>query len=55
MLGRTLLEKYSMSLEVIPSVHPGEAVFLPRHHPLPCDLDCSQLEPRNHLERQFLR
>ncbi|EPQ05228.1 Protein FAM178B [Myotis brandtii] len=51
---RTLVERFSMSLQVIPSVHPGEAVFLPRHHPLPCDLDCSHLEPRNHLERQFL-
>uniref|UniRef100_G1QDL8 Family with sequence similarity 178 member B n=1 Tax=Myotis lucifugus TaxID=59463 RepID=G1QDL8_MYOLU len=52
--AQTLVERFSMSLQVIPSVHPGEAVFLPRHHPLPCDLDCSHLEPRNHLERQFL-
>ncbi|XP_054583973.1 protein FAM178B isoform X2 [Eptesicus fuscus] len=51
---RTLVERCSVSLEVIPSVHPGEAVFLPRHHPLPCDLDSSHLEPHNHLERLFL-
>ncbi|KAK1332783.1 hypothetical protein QTO34_006314 [Cnephaeus nilssonii] len=51
---RTLVERCSVSLEVIPSVHPGEAVFLPRHRPLPCDLDSSHLEPHNHLERLFL-
>nr|KAF6429320.1 family with sequence similarity 178 member B [Molossus molossus] len=51
---RKLVERFSMSLQVIPSVHPGETIFLPRHQPLPCILDCSYLKPRNHLEGLFL-
>ncbi|XP_016077151.1 PREDICTED: protein FAM178B [Miniopterus natalensis] len=51
---RKLVERFSMALQVIPSVHPGETVFLPRRHPLPCILDCSHLKPRNHLEGLFL-
>ncbi|XP_015998463.2 protein FAM178B isoform X1 [Rousettus aegyptiacus] len=51
---RKLVERFSVSLHVFPSVHPGETVFLPRHCPLPCVLDCSRLKPRNHLEGLFL-
>ncbi|KAF5926177.1 hypothetical protein HPG69_011303 [Diceros bicornis minor] len=51
---RMLVERFSMSLQVIPPVHPGETVFLPRRHPLPCILDCSHLKPRSHLEGLFL-
>lgn len=53
--GRMLVERFSMSLQVIPPVHPGETVFLPRRHPLYCILDCSHLKPRSHLEGLFLR
>ncbi|XP_007535786.2 protein FAM178B [Erinaceus europaeus] len=51
---RVLVERFSVSLQAIPQVHPGETVFLPRQHPLPCILDCSHLKPRNHLEGLFL-
>ncbi|XP_054331889.1 protein FAM178B isoform X1 [Pongo pygmaeus] len=51
---RMLVEKYSVSLQTIPPVHPGETVFLPRRHPLPCILDSSLLKPRSHLEGLFL-
>ncbi|XP_062935018.1 protein FAM178B isoform X1 [Cynocephalus volans] len=51
---RMLVERFSMSLQDIPPVHPGETVFLLRHHPLPCILDCSHLKPRSHLEGLFL-
>ncbi|XP_066120938.1 protein FAM178B isoform X1 [Saccopteryx bilineata] len=51
---RRLVERFSMPLQVIPPVHPGEMMFLPRLHPLPCILDCSHLKPRNHLEGLFL-
>ncbi|XP_032207851.1 protein FAM178B isoform X7 [Mustela erminea] len=51
---RMLVEKFSVSPQVIPLVHPGEMVFLPRHQPLPCILDHSQLKPRSHLEERFL-
>uniref|UniRef100_A0A8C7B804 Coiled-coil SMC6 And NSE5 INteracting (CANIN) domain-containing protein n=1 Tax=Neovison vison TaxID=452646 RepID=A0A8C7B804_NEOVI len=51
---RMLVEKFSVSPQVIPLVHPGETVFLPRHQPLPCILDHSQLKPRSHLEERFL-
>ncbi|EPY86246.1 hypothetical protein CB1_000321015 [Camelus ferus] len=52
--ARKLVERFSTSLQVIPPVHPGEAVFLPRNQPLPCILDCSHLKPRSHLEELFL-
>ncbi|KAF6103311.1 family with sequence similarity 178 member B [Phyllostomus discolor] len=52
---RELVERFSMTLQAIPSVHPGETVFLPRRHPLPCILDYSHVKPRNHLEELFLR
>ncbi|XP_036910937.1 protein FAM178B [Sturnira hondurensis] len=51
---RALVERFSMSLQAIPSVHPGETMFLPRRHPLPCILDYSHVKPRNHLEELFL-
>ncbi|XP_069849689.1 protein FAM178B-like isoform X2 [Dipodomys merriami] len=51
---RILVEKFSVSLKVIPSVHPGETVFLPRRHPLPCILDSLHLKPHSHLEELFL-
>ncbi|XP_040849282.1 protein FAM178B [Ochotona curzoniae] len=51
---RMLVEKFSVSLQVIPSVPPGEKVFLSRHYPLPCALDTSNMEPHNHLEGLFL-
>ncbi|TKC44215.1 hypothetical protein EI555_018814 [Monodon monoceros] len=51
---RKLVERFSVSLQVIPAVHPGETVFLPRHHPLPCTLDCSHLKPQSRLEELFL-
>ncbi|KAG3268068.1 hypothetical protein H1C71_035651 [Ictidomys tridecemlineatus] len=51
---RMLVERFSVSLQVIPPVHPGETVFLPRRHPLPCILDSSHLKPHNHLEELFL-
>ncbi|XP_029792074.1 protein FAM178B isoform X2 [Suricata suricatta] len=51
---RMLVERFSMKLQVIPPVHPGETVFLPRHQPLHCILDCSHLKPRSHLEGLFL-
>uniref|UniRef100_F7I216 Family with sequence similarity 178 member B n=3 Tax=Callithrix jacchus TaxID=9483 RepID=F7I216_CALJA len=51
---RMLVEKYSVSLQTIPPVHPGETVFLARRHPLPCILDSSHLKPRSHLEELFL-
>ncbi|KAL4693988.1 hypothetical protein H8959_013253 [Pygathrix nigripes] len=51
---RMLVEKYSVSLQTIPPVHPGETVFLPRRHPLSCILDSSHLKPRSHLEGLFL-
>ncbi|XP_039088386.1 protein FAM178B isoform X3 [Hyaena hyaena] len=51
---RMLVERFSMKLQVIPPVHPGETVFLPRRHPLHCILDCSHLKPRSHLEGLFL-
>ncbi|XP_055464228.1 protein FAM178B [Psammomys obesus] len=52
---RMLVEKFSVSLQVISPVHPGETVFLPRRHPLPCTLDSSSLKPRSQLEELFLR
>nr|XP_035929636.1 protein FAM178B isoform X2 [Halichoerus grypus] len=51
---RMLVERFSVSLQVIPPVHPGETVFLPRHQPLHCLLDRSQLKPRSHLEELFV-
>ncbi|KAM4867847.1 protein FAM178B isoform 2-T3 [Thomomys bottae] len=51
---RVLVEKFSVSLKVIPAVHPGETVFLPRHQPLPCILNSSHLKPHSHLEELFL-
>nr|XP_058134104.1 protein FAM178B [Dasypus novemcinctus] len=51
---RRLVERFSVSEKVIPSVHPGEAVFLPRPRPPPCSLDTSHLTPRSHLEGLFL-
>ncbi|XP_037662568.1 LOW QUALITY PROTEIN: protein FAM178B [Choloepus didactylus] len=51
---RRLVEKFSVSLQAFPPVHPGETVFLPRSHPCPCILDSSQLKPQSHLERLFL-
>uniref|UniRef100_H0XTL9 Family with sequence similarity 178 member B n=2 Tax=Otolemur garnettii TaxID=30611 RepID=H0XTL9_OTOGA len=51
---RMLVERFSVSLQAIPLVHPGKIVFLPRHHPLPCILDSSHLKPRNSLEELFL-
>ncbi|EHB10606.1 Protein FAM178B, partial [Heterocephalus glaber] len=51
---RLLVEKFAVSLQDIPQVHPGEIVFLPRQHPLPCFLDTSQLKPRSALEELFL-
>nr|XP_045004069.1 protein FAM178B isoform X2 [Jaculus jaculus] len=51
---RMLVEKFSVSLQVIPPVHPGETVFLSRPHPVPCILDSSHLKPQNHLEELFL-
>lgn len=53
--ARMLVERFSVSLQVIPPVHPGETVFLPRCHPLPCILDSAHLKPRSHLEGLFLR
>ncbi|XP_040585284.1 protein FAM178B isoform X3 [Mesocricetus auratus] len=52
---RMLVEKFSISLQVISPVHPGETVFLPRHQPLPCILDSSSLKPHSQLEELFLR
>ncbi|KAL6039341.1 hypothetical protein STEG23_014180, partial [Scotinomys teguina] len=52
---RMLVEKFSVSLQIIPPVHPGETVFLPRCHPLPCILDSSSLKPHSQLEELFLR
>ncbi|NP_958753.2 protein FAM178B isoform C [Mus musculus] len=52
---RMLVEKFSVSLQVISPVHPGETVFLPRRHPLPCFLDSSRLKPHSPLEELFLR
>nr|XP_030694546.1 protein FAM178B [Globicephala melas] len=52
--ARKLVERFSVSLQVIPAVHPGETVFLPRQHPLPCILDCSHLKPQSRLEELFL-
>ncbi|XP_023396888.2 protein FAM178B [Loxodonta africana] len=49
-----LVEKFSVSQQVIPQVHPGEAVFLPTCHPQPHVLDCSQLKPCSYLEGLFL-
>ncbi|KAM9584815.1 protein FAM178B [Trichechus inunguis] len=51
---RMLVERFSVSQQVIPQVHPGETVFLPRRHPRPCVLDCSRLKPRSPLEGLFL-
>ncbi|XP_069436686.1 protein FAM178B isoform X1 [Ovis canadensis] len=51
---RKLVERFSVPLQVIPAVHPGETVFLPRRHPVPCILDSSQLKPRSPLEKLFL-
>uniref|UniRef100_A0A8C2LNJ4 Family with sequence similarity 178, member B n=1 Tax=Cricetulus griseus TaxID=10029 RepID=A0A8C2LNJ4_CRIGR len=52
---RMLVEKFSISLQVISPVHPGETVFLPRRQPLPCILDSSSLKPHSQLEELFLR
>nr|XP_015861333.1 protein FAM178B isoform X2 [Peromyscus maniculatus bairdii]XP_042121593.1 protein FAM178B isoform X2 [Peromyscus maniculatus bairdii]XP_042121594.1 protein FAM178B isoform X2 [Peromyscus maniculatus bairdii]XP_042121595.1 protein FAM178B isoform X2 [Peromyscus maniculatus bairdii] len=52
---RMLVEKFSVSLQIISPVHPGETVFLPRRHPLPCILDSSSLKPHSQLEELFLR
>ncbi|GAB1284883.1 Protein FAM178B [Apodemus speciosus] len=52
---RMLVEKFSVSLQVISAVHPGETVFLPRRHPKPCFLDASSLKPHSPLEELFLR
>lgn len=49
------MERFSVPLQVIPAVHPGETVFLPRRHPVPCLLDSSQLKPWSPLEKLFLR
>ncbi|XP_037057707.1 protein FAM178B-like, partial [Peromyscus leucopus] len=51
---RMLVEKFSVSLQIISPVHPGETVFLPRRHPLPCILDSSSLKPHSQLEELFL-
>ncbi|XP_051060533.1 protein FAM178B [Phodopus roborovskii] len=52
---RMLVEKFSISLQVISPVHPGETVFLPRRQPLPCTLDSSSLKAHSRLEELFLR
>ncbi|XP_057165280.1 protein FAM178B [Ursus arctos] len=51
---RMLVERFSVSLRVIPPVHPGETVFLPRRQPLHYILDHSRLKPRSALEGLFL-
>ncbi|XP_045627625.1 protein FAM178B [Ursus americanus] len=51
---RMLVERFSVSLRVIPPVHPGETVFLPRRQPLHYILDHSPLKPRSALEGLFL-
>ncbi|XP_055257207.1 protein FAM178B [Moschus berezovskii] len=51
---RKLVERFSAPLQAIPAVHPGETMFLPRRHPVPCILDSSQLKPRSPLEKLFL-
>uniref|UniRef100_A0A8C3WH21 Coiled-coil SMC6 And NSE5 INteracting (CANIN) domain-containing protein n=1 Tax=Catagonus wagneri TaxID=51154 RepID=A0A8C3WH21_9CETA len=51
---RKLVERFSVSLQGIPEVHPGETVFVPMHHSLPRVLDCPHLKPRSHLEELFL-
>ncbi|XP_072598745.1 protein FAM178B isoform X1 [Vulpes vulpes] len=51
---RLLVERFSVSLQVIPPVHPGETVFLPGHQPQHCILDHSNLKPRSQLEALFL-
>lgn len=53
--ARMLVERFSVSLRVIPPVHPGETVFLPRRQPLHYILDHSPLKPRSALEGLFLR
>uniref|UniRef100_A0A8C6CPS5 Coiled-coil SMC6 And NSE5 INteracting (CANIN) domain-containing protein n=1 Tax=Moschus moschiferus TaxID=68415 RepID=A0A8C6CPS5_MOSMO len=52
--ARKLVERFSAPLQAIPAVHPGETMFLPRRHPVPCILDSSQLKPRSPLEKLFL-
>nr|XP_048286293.1 protein FAM178B isoform X2 [Myodes glareolus]XP_048286294.1 protein FAM178B isoform X2 [Myodes glareolus]XP_048286295.1 protein FAM178B isoform X2 [Myodes glareolus]XP_048286296.1 protein FAM178B isoform X2 [Myodes glareolus]XP_048286297.1 protein FAM178B isoform X2 [Myodes glareolus] len=52
---RRLVEKFSISVQFISPVHPGETVFLPRCRPLPCILDSSGLKPHSQLEELFLR
>ncbi|XP_038407032.1 protein FAM178B isoform X4 [Canis lupus familiaris] len=51
---RLLVERFSVSLQVIPPVHPGETVFLPGRQPQHCILDHSNLKPRSQLEALFL-
>ncbi|KAM7318793.1 hypothetical protein ACRRTK_021905 [Alexandromys fortis] len=52
---RRLVEKFSISVQFISPVHPGETVFLQRRYPLPCILDSSSLKPHSQLEELFLR
>ncbi|XP_044516974.1 protein FAM178B [Gracilinanus agilis] len=49
---RLLVEKFCVKLYMIPTLHPGEVVFLSQNH-LPCTLDCTNLVPQNSLEELF--
>lgn len=40
-----LVERFSVPLQVIPAVHPGETVFLPRRHPWHMDSSTADTRP----------
>ncbi|XP_036608101.1 protein FAM178B [Trichosurus vulpecula] len=50
---RLLVEKFCVKLQMIPTLHPGEVVFLSQNHLLSCTLDSTSLVPRNGLEKLF--
>ncbi|XP_027708424.1 protein FAM178B isoform X2 [Vombatus ursinus] len=50
---RLLVKKFCVKLYMIPTLHPGEAVFLSQNHFLSFTLDRTSLVPRNSLEELF--
>ncbi|XP_074066150.1 protein FAM178B isoform X2 [Macrotis lagotis] len=50
---KLLLEKFCVKVYMIPTLHPGEIVFLFQNHHLPCTLDSTNLVPQNGLEKLF--
>ncbi|XP_072489890.1 protein FAM178B isoform X2 [Notamacropus eugenii] len=50
---RLLVDKFCIKLYMIPTLHPGEVVFLSQSYYSSCTLDRTSLVPRNSLEELF--